>query len=78
LQEVVTDKGYHSDDSLQMMAAMEVRSYIPADSAKDAFDHSVCRHSVEGGFANPKARGRLDSTDPDARAGVVHSGGHGG
>ena len=29
LQEVVTDKGYHSDASLQTIEAMEVRSYIP-------------------------------------------------
>ena len=29
LQEVVTDKGYHSDASLQTIEAMEVRSYVP-------------------------------------------------
>ena len=34
LQEVVTDKGYHSDASLQTMAAMEVRSYVPAPTQK--------------------------------------------
>ena len=30
LQEVVTDKGYHSDATLQGLAAMGVRSYVPA------------------------------------------------
>jgi transposase len=30
LQEVVTDKGYHSDTSLQEMAEAGVRSYVPA------------------------------------------------
>jgi transposase len=30
LQDVVTDKGYHSDASLQNMKAMGVRSYVPA------------------------------------------------
>jgi transposase len=30
LQDVVTDKGYHSDTSLQEMAAAGVRSYVPA------------------------------------------------
>jgi transposase len=30
LQEVVTDKGYHSDSSLQTMAEAGVRSYVPA------------------------------------------------
>jgi transposase len=30
LQEVVTDKGYHSDSSLQTMAKAGVRSYVPA------------------------------------------------
>ena len=34
LQEVVTDKGYHSDASLQTMAALELRSYIPAPTQK--------------------------------------------
>jgi transposase len=34
LQEVVTDKGYHSDASLQTMATMEVRSYVPAPTQK--------------------------------------------
>jgi transposase len=30
MQEVVTDKGYHSDSSLQTMAEVGVRSYVPA------------------------------------------------
>ncbi len=34
LQEVVTDKGYHSDASLQTMASLEVRSYVPAPTQK--------------------------------------------
>lgn len=34
LQEVVTDKGYHSDASLQTMATMGLRSYVPAPTQK--------------------------------------------
>jgi transposase len=38
LQEVVTDKGYHSDATLQTIAAMEVRSYIPAPTQERNWD----------------------------------------
>ena len=34
LQEVVTDKGYHSDASLQSMAELGLRSYVPAPTQK--------------------------------------------
>lgn len=34
LQEVVTDKGYHSDDALQKMAEAGVRSYVPSPKQK--------------------------------------------
>lgn len=38
LQEVVTDKGYHSDTSLQTIAAMKVRSYVPAPAQTRNWD----------------------------------------
>ena len=38
LQEVVTDKGYHSDSSLEDLAAMDVRSYVPAPAQKRNWD----------------------------------------
>ena len=38
LQEVVTDKGYHSDGNLQALAAMDVRSYVPAPAQKRNWD----------------------------------------
>jgi len=38
LQDVVTDKGYHSDASLQTMVMMGVRSYIPAPAQKRNWD----------------------------------------
>ena len=38
LQEVVTDKGYHSDGSLQEMAEAGVRSYVPAPKQERNWD----------------------------------------
>src|SRR5262245_3026705 len=38
LQEVVTDKGYHSDSSLQNIAEAGVRSYIPAPQQERNWD----------------------------------------
>ena len=38
LQEVVTDKGYHSDSSLQKLAEAGVRSYIPAPKQERNWD----------------------------------------
>src|SRR5262245_14342308 len=38
LQEVVTDKGYHSDGSLRTLAAMGVRSYVPAPTQRRNWD----------------------------------------
>jgi transposase len=38
LQEVVTDKGYHSDGSLQNMAAAGLRSYVPAPKQQRNWD----------------------------------------
>jgi transposase len=38
LQEVVTDKGYHSDASLQSMRELGLRSYVPAPTQKRNWD----------------------------------------
>lgn len=69
LQEVVTDKGYHSDASLQTMAALEVRSYVPAPTqkrnwegkpeAKAAFVANQRRVTGERGKRLLKRRGEL-------------------
>jgi transposase len=69
LQEVVTDKGYHSDASLQMMAALGVRSYVPVPAqkrnwegkpdAKTAFLANQRRVTGERGKRLLKRRGEL-------------------
>jgi len=69
LQEAVTDKGYHSDRTLQTMASAGVRSYIPAPKQprnwdgkaeeKAAFDANRRRVTGERGKGLLKRRGEF-------------------
>ena len=69
IEEVVTDKGYHSDTSLQTMAALGLRSYVPAPKqkrnwegkpdAKAAFLANQRRVTGERGKRLLKRRGEL-------------------
>ena len=58
IEEVVTDKGYHSGETLVMLKDAEVRTYIPEKHQKGAPALGRQGRATTGGLCEPAARER--------------------